>query len=252
MRPNLTCIISLCILSLILSCGDDEDEPSIDIVKAPTDSREDAVAVPDVDDLGLIDPDPGEAIDPPEQEVIQPEVNPIQDAIDEVLNRMREGYEKEDLDLYLSAFWINGFRYTADMATAHDRFDDVIFDELNFEAQSAARVFAHFQDIGLQIFRPAQIVNAAPEQIEAMTHYRIQAFANDGHRLEGGFLAWYAEGDARFTFELREEEWRITKWLDDAFNAQAIHIFNKGINPGADVNPIDKLVSTWGIIKIQF
>ena len=250
MRPNLFCIVSLCLMSLILSCGD--DEPSIDVVKAPTDSREDAVAVPDVDDLGLIDPDPGEAIDPPEEEVIQPEINPIQDAIDEVLNRMREGYEKEDLDLYLSAFWIDGFQYISDLTTPHDIFDDVIFDDFNLEAQSAARVFKKFQNIGLQIFSPAQIVSEAPERIEAMTHYRVQAFANDGHALEGGFLAWYAEGDARFTFELREEEWRITKWLDDAFNAQAIHIFNEGINPGADVNPIDKLVSTWGIIKIQF
>ena len=83
-----------------------------------------------------------------------------------------------------------------------------------------------------------------------MTHYRIQAFANDGHALEGGFLAWYAEGDVRFTFEFREEEWRITKWLDEAFDVQAIQIFNRGIKPEVAVNPIDKLVSTWGRIKL--
>lgn len=260
MRPNLTCIITLCLLSLILSCGDDQDEPSIDIVKASTESPKDESGVPDADNLAQMDPlvepdqdlDLGEEIDPPEAEVVEADMNPIQDAIDEVLERISEGYENEDLDLYLSAFWIDGFHYTSDMATPHDRFDDVTIDELKREGQSAARVFENFQNIGLKIFRPAQIIDAAPERIEAMTHYRIQAFVNDGHALEGGFLAWYAEGDARFTFEFRQEEWRITKWSDDAFDAQAILIFNEGIKPEVVVNPINKVASTWGRIKIAF
>ena len=254
MRPNLTCIITLCLLSLILSCGDDQDEPSIDIVKASTESPKDESGVPDADNLAQMDPlvetdqdlDLGEEIDPPEAEVVEPAMNPRQVAIVEVLERMRDGYEKEDLDLYLSAFWIDGFHYTSDMATPEDRFDDLIIDELKREAQSTARVFKNFQNIGLEIFTPAEITNAAPERIDAMAHYRIQAFVNDGHALEGGFLAWYAEGDARFTFEFREEEWRITTWFDDAFNAQAIEVFNKGIKLEAAVNPIDKLVFYMG------
>ncbi len=104
----------------------------------------------------------------------------------------------------------------------------------------------------MQIFRPAQIINSAPERIEAVTHYRIQAFANDGHALAGGFLAWFAEGDARFTFELREEYWRITEWLDKAFDPRAIQFLVKDIKPQAGVNPTGKLASTWGEIKIQF
>ena len=219
MRPNLFCIVSLCLMSLILSCGDDEDEPSIDIVTAPTESPKVEAAIPDADNLATTNPVVEHV---QEREVVEPEADPIQKAIDGVLQRMRDGYEKEDLDLYLSAFWIDGFRYTSDMATAHIRIDDEIFDEFKQEAKSAARVFARFQDIGLQFLNPAQIVSEAPEQIEAMTHYRIQAFVNDGHALEGGFLAWYAEGDARFTFEFREEEWRITKWLDDAYDVQEI------------------------------
>lgn len=262
MRLNMFCIVSLCLMSLILSCGDDEEEPSIDIVKAPTESPKVDVAIPDADNLALADPveehvqnpDLVEENVPPEAEVVEPEVEPIQDAIDGVLERLREGYEKEDIDLYLSAFWIDAFRYTSDMATPHDRFDDVIFDELKTEGESAGRVFARFQDIGLQIFSPAQIVNAAPERIEAVTHYRIQAFVNDGHALKGGFLAWYAEGDARFTFEFREEEWRITKWLDDAFGVQDILEFNENevVKPEVAANPIDKLASTWGHIKTAF
>ncbi len=89
----------------------------------------------------MTDPAPAEERDPAEPEVVKSDVDPIQDAIDWVLDRMREGYEKEDLDLYLSAFWVDGFRYISDMATREDRFDDVIFDDLNFEAQSEAHVF---------------------------------------------------------------------------------------------------------------
>lgn len=252
MRPNLTCIITLCLLSLILSCGDEEDEPSIDMVKPSTDNTEAKATDPKVNDLTIADAVEERVQDPPEAEVVEPDVDPIQEAIDDVLERMRDGYAKEDLDLYLSAFWIDGFQYTSDMATPEDRFDDLIIDELKREAQSTARVFKNFQNIGLEIFTPAEITNAAPERIDAMAHYRIQAFVNDGHALEGGFLAWYAEGDARFIFEFREEEWRITTWFDDAFNAQAIEVFNKGIKLEAAVNPIDKLVSTWGEIKSQF
>ena len=249
MRSPLFCIITLCLLSLILSCGNDEDEPSLDVVKATTESPEDEVTVPDPDDLIIADPVVEHDQEP---ELAEPEVNPIQETIDDVLERMRDGYEKEDLDLYLSAFWVDGFHYTSDMATPEDRFDDLIIDELKREGQSAARVFENFQNIGLKILRPAQIINAAPERIEAITHYRIQAFANDGHALEGGFLAWFAEGDARFTFEFREEEWRITKWLDEAFDPQEMLFLIEDVKLKAGINPAGKLVSIWGEIKSRF
>ncbi len=249
MRLNLFCIVSLCLMSLILSCGDDEDEPSIDVVMSPTESLKVKAGIPDSDNIAVPDADEDRVKNP---EIAEPEVDPIQEAIDDVLERLREGYEKEDIALYLSAFWIDGFQYIVDMATPHDIFDDVIFDEFKQEAQSAARVFARFQDIGLQIINPAQIVSEAPEQIEAVTHYRVQAFANDGHALDGGFLAWYAEGDARFTFEFREGEWRITKWFDEALGVQAIHVFNLGIKPEPVISHIGKLVSIWGVIKTAF
>jgi len=127
-------------MSLILSCG--EDEPSIDVVMSPTESLKVEAGIPDADNIAVADPvedqvqtpDVVEEIGPPEPEVVEPDVEPIQDVIDGVLERMREGYEKEDVELYLSAFWIDGFRYTSDMATPHDQFDDVIFDELKTES----------------------------------------------------------------------------------------------------------------------
>ena len=65
--------------------------------------------------------------------------------------------------------------------------------------------------------------------------------------LEGGFIGWFAEGDNRLTFEFRQGEWRITKWLDDAFNAEMVKIANNVVQP----EPGGKLITTWGSIKIR-
>ena len=245
----------------MVSCGDGEDEPSMNIITEPMDNPEDKVANPDVGDLGrtdpgaenVEDPQPDEEIDAPEPEFAEPEAEGIdvalQNAIDGVLERLREGYENEDLDLYLSAFWMEGFEYTSDMGTFADPFDDVVFNELKDEGKSAARVFAMYRDIELELSFPAHIINAVPKQIEALNHYRIQGFANEGHALEGGFLGWFAEGDSKFTFEFRQGEWRITKWRDEAFDAEMIRA---GINPAPAApaaHPGGKLVTIWGHIK---
>ena len=262
MRQNLFCIVSLCFLSLIVNCGDGEDEPSINVITEPIDNPETKVTTPNVADIGKIDPgaenvedpQPDEKMDAPEPEFVEPEVGgvdlPRLAAIDEVLERLREGYENEDLDLYLSAFWIEGFQYASDMGTRLAPFDDVMFNELKDEGKSAHRVFAMYRDIELELSFPADIINAAPKRVEALNHYRIQGFANEGHVLEGGFLGWFAEGDNRFTFEFRQGEWRITKWMDEAFDAEAIRA---GINPAPAApaaKPDGKLITMWGMIKI--
>ena len=262
MRRNLLHIVLFCFLSLVMGCSDGEDEPSMNVLTEPMDDPEEKVTDPDVGDLGrtdpgaenVEDPQPDEEMQPPEPEFVEPEVEGVdvalQDAIDGVLERLREGYENEDLDLYLSAFWIDGFQYTSDMGTFADPFDDVVFNELKDEGKSAARVFAQYRDVELELSVPADIINAAPKQIEASNHYRIQGFANEGHILEGGFLGWFAEGDNKFTFEFHQGEWRITKWMDEAFDAEAIvNAANKDVNPEAAAHPVGKIVTMWGHIK---
>ena len=259
MKRNLFYIVSLCFLSVIMSCGDGEDEPLMNVVTEPTDNPEEKAVTPDVDDLGRTDPgagnvenpQPDEGIDAPEPEFVEPEVEGVDlallDAIDGVLERLSEGYKNEDLELYLSAFWMDGFQYTSDMGTPANLVDDVMFEELKDEGQSAERVFARFQAIELELSRPVHIINAVPNRVEAMNHYRIQGFVNEGHTLEGGFVGWFAEGDNRFTFELRQGEWRITKWLDNAFDAKMIQVANNVVQP----EPGGKLMATWGDIKIR-
>ena len=197
---------------------------------------------------------PDGKIDAPEPVFVEPEVEGVdvalQEAIDGILERLRDGYENEDLELYLSAFWIEGFQYTSDMGTHADPFDDVGFNELKDEGKSAARVFAMYRDIELELSFPAHIINAAPKRVEVLNHYRIQGFANEGHALEGGFLGWVAEGDNKFTFELRQGEWRITKWIDEAFDAEAIKAAaNKDLDPVAAAQLHGQVVTMWGHIK---
>ena len=260
MKRNLFCMVSLCFFCLIVGCGDGEDEPSMNVLTEPMDDPEENVPNPDVEDLGRTDPgaedaenpDPEKEMDVPEPVFVEPEVEGVdvalQNAIDGVLERLREGYETEDLGLYLSAFWMEGFEYTSDMGTPADLFDDVMFDELKDEGKSAERVFAKYRDIELELSFPVNIVNAAPKTVEAWNHYRLQGFVNEGHVLEGGFLGWFAEGHNRFTFEFRKGEWRITKWMDEAFDAEEIRA---GINPAPAAHPGDKLVTMWGLIKIR-
>ncbi len=90
-------MVSLCFLSLMVSCGDGEDEPSMNVVTEPMDNPEEKAATPDVDDLGRTDPgaenvenpQPDEDMDAPEPEFVEPEVEGVdlalQDAIDGVL-----------------------------------------------------------------------------------------------------------------------------------------------------------------------
>ena len=226
----------------------------MNVITEPTDNPEEKVVNPDVGNRERTDPG-AENLEDPQPEFVEPAVEGVdvalQDAIDGVLERLREGYENEDLDLYLSAFWIDGFQYTSDMGTFADPFDDVMFEELKDEGKSAARVFAQYRDIELELSFPAHILNAAPKKVEALNHYRIQGFANEGHALEGGFLGWFAEGRNKFTFEFRQGEWRITKWMDEAFDAEMIRA---GINPAPAApaaKPGGKLITMWGIIKIR-
>ncbi len=153
--------------------------------------------------------------------------------INQVLKNWREGYQSEDLDRYMSAFWEDGFLYVSDMGTDADKTDDVIFDDIRDERDSAQRVFARFQDIEIELSEPPEIqLNADRTRAEVRNHYRIQGFVADGDSLEGGFTGWFAEGNNIFTFELRTntgsdtQEWRITEWRDEAYSEEQIRAAN--------------------------
>ncbi len=147
--------------------------------------------------------------------------------INQVLKQWREGYELEDVDTYMNAFWETGFLYVSDMGTDGDKTDDVEFDDIRDERDAAIRVFSRFQDIEIELSLPPEItINKEGNQAEVRNHYRIQLFVADGETLEGGYSGVYAEGDNLFIFEKRNEQWRIVEWHDEAFSDEEIRIAN--------------------------
>jgi len=148
-------------------------------------------------------------------------------AINSVLKRWREGYETEDVETYMSAYWTEGFRYISDMGTDGDTTDDLEFDDIRDERDAAIRVFSRFQDLEIELSVPPEIeIYEDGIRAEVRNHYRIQGFVADGESLEGGYTGWFAEGDNMFIFEKREGEWRITEWHDEAFNDEEIRLAN--------------------------
>ena len=153
-------------------------------------------------------------------------------AINNVLNRWREGYEIEDIETYMRAYWSEGFRYVGDMGTAGDKTDDTEFDDIREERDAANKVFSEFQDINIQLSsRPEISINMDKTRTEVRTHYRIQGSVAAGELFQGEFTGWFAEGDNLFIFEKRDGEWRIVEWYDEAYKAEEILIENEPLLP---------------------
>jgi len=156
----------------------------------------------------------------------EPEVAEISDILK---NRWKRGYETEYLELYMSAFWKEGFFYWSDMATDNVVEDDVIFDDWQKERDSAIRVFKNYRNIEIEISEPPEvkILDEARTKAEVRNHYKIQFYVPEGTSLPGGYEAYYAEGDNIFIFELKnnesnKQEWRITEWRQNEYTEEEI------------------------------
>jgi hypothetical protein len=144
-------------------------------------------------------------------------------------DRWKKGYETEDLELYMSSFWQEGYFYWSDMATDNDVSDDVIFDRWDQERDSAIRVFKNYRNIELEISEPPEvkILNEEKTKAEVRNHYKIQFYVPEGTSLPGGYEAYYAEGDNIFIFDYRDNgngkwEWRITEWRQNEYTEEEI------------------------------
>ena len=153
-------------------------------------------------------------------------------AINNVLKRWREGYEIEDVETYLSAYWSEGFRFVGDMGTEGDKTDDTEFDDIREERDAANEVFSQFQDINIELTSPPNIsIDMEKTRAEVRNHYRIQGSVASGELFRDEFTGWFAEGDNLFIFEKRDGEWRIVEWHDEAYEAEEILIENKQLLP---------------------
>ena len=160
--------------------------------------------------------------------------------INRLLKVFATSYETEDVDLYISVFWADGFRYVSDMGTPNNTTDDVRFDDIREERESAIRVFSLYRKLQIDLTIPLEVEwNESRTRAEVRTHYEITAFVADGVSLEGGHDGWYAEGVFLFVLEKRPDwrrcVWRITEWFDKASHKERL----------------DKLATAFGNVKAQ-
>lgn len=159
---------------------------------------------------------------PPDPEVA--EINTV------LKDRFKRGLETEDLELYMSSFWKEGYFYWSDMATDDNVGDDVVFEDWEQERESAIHIFEEYRNIELEMSEPpdVNILNEERTSAEVRNHYKVQFYVPEGTSLPGGYEAYYAEGDNIFKFDFRdngngEQEWRITEWRQHEFNEQEIN-----------------------------
>ena len=141
----------------------------------------------------------------------------IQRAIHQLFRGWVTAYETEHIDTYISVFDANNFNYVSDMGTPDDTTDDVTFDNIREERDSAMRVFSLFRNIQIELSWPLEVeLSASQTRAEVKTHYEMIGFAEEGVTLETGHDGWYAKGDWLFILQKvpGECDWKITKWLD--------------------------------------
>ena len=145
-------------------------------------------------------------------------------------DRWKLGYETEDLELYMSSFWSEGYFYWSDMATDDDVGDDVIFESWEEERDSAIRVFKNYRNIEIEISEPPEvtILDEEKTKAEVRNHYKVQFYVPEGTSLPGGYEALYAEGDNIFIFDFKDngsgkQEWRITEWRQNEYSEEEIN-----------------------------
>ena len=162
----------------------------------------------------------------PVEQPLPPEVAEINKVLKD---RWKQGYETEDLELYMSSFWEEGYFYWSDYATDDNIDDDIIFDEWEEERDSAIRVFSKYRNIEIEISEPPEVKILSDDETraEVRNHYKIQLFVPEGTSLPGGYEALYAEGDNIFIFDFRQnssgqEEWRITEWRQNEYTEEEI------------------------------
>lgn len=174
-------------------------------------------------DLATVDPEPNEISPIPPDVILE---------INIVLKRWQEGYENEDIETYMRAYWSEGFRFVGDMGTEGDKTDDTEFDDVREERDAANEVFSQFQDINIELTSLPEIsIDMEETRAEVRNHYRIQGSVAAGELFQGEYTGWFAEGDNLFIFEKRDGEWRITEWHDEAFKAEDILIDDEQLLP---------------------
>ena len=138
------------------------------------------------------------------------------DVIHEIVDRRwKVGYERKNIDLYLSAFWPDNFLHTSDNGTPKDAIDDLSITNIKMEEEYTKQVFDRFKNIVIEYseFEPDFLPDGTAQ---VRIHYKISCYIEDED------YGYYAEGNNIFTFEQKQNEWRIKEWKDEAYSPENI------------------------------
>lgn len=141
-------------------------------------------------------------------------------AINDVLQeRWLKGIMTEDIDLYMSSYWADGFVYVSDRGTPHPD-DDIIFDDIAQEREAMIRLFNRYRlEIDIEFPSSALSLNDEYTRYEARSRYEFFGEAQFG-TLEGISPNVKGSGENQFVFEERlnpetsQLEWRIVEYYD--------------------------------------
>lgn len=136
-------------------------------------------------------------------------------AINDVLQeRWLKGIMTEDIDLYMSSYWADGFVYVSDRGTPHPD-DDIIFDDIAQEREAMIRIFDRYRlEMDIEFPSSALSLNDENTRYEARSRYKFFVEA------QGSGYKGRGSGENQFIFEERlnpetsQLEWRIVEYYD--------------------------------------
>ena len=164
------------------------------------------------------------------------------------MDKLEKGIEKRDVELYLEAFWADGYSYRSDMST-DDPADDVMFDHIKGESDSAERLFDAFQRFEVE-FKTEQLVEVDGAEIEVRNQYELVASIPPGMALPGGHLKVFAKGSNFFTFKERDGKWRISRWEQEEMSPDEVE--KAIVEAVVELFPQEgALVMNWGMLKAR-
>ena len=203
---NIFAVASIAVIFLVSACGGEDvitdditEEEEIPLPEGETEMEEEIEGLEEREDP--IGPD-------------------IPQSIREVIDKLEQGIKEKDIELYLSAFWPDDYYYQSD-STTDDPWDDVVFEDIEQEQDSAQRLFDSFESFDTRS-EAKEFTEVDAEERRLRNHYRFLVTIPPGTSLPGGYERMYAEGDNIFTFKKRNGEWRISRWEQEEMSRDEI------------------------------
>ena len=211
------------IILILYGCGDEE---TLQETSLPSESESDVTGEEKDESFKPVEPQ-----------------QPIEQTINNILDKLIKGIEKEELDLYLEIFWEDIYFYHSDSAT-DDLADDIVFENIELEKDSAQRLFESYDDFVIE-FGTEDIKKIDETIYEVKNSYELVASVALGKILPGGYQKVFAKGNNTFIFKKRAD-WRISRWEQEEMTPEEIEAAKAKIFP-----PGGALIQTWGMLKLR-